>query len=164
MGLKPHNVGYVSDKAIKMVDNRKVFQSTLYMLVFPLTLPTDTPTLLDTHYKSIVSMGVCLTIDDSGTPSIGDLGLASMELDRAHASFERTGDGSQVFMAASQCIDQGSSVVQIAASTRPAAKTNSGVVGDALRCLDVVVKFVDSISQVISSNTIMTIMSSYIQF
>jgi hypothetical protein len=109
-------------------------------------------------------MRICLTIDDSETPSIGDLGLASMELDRAHASFERTGGGSRVFMAASQWIDQGSSVVQIAASTHSAAKTNSGVAGDALRCLDVVVKFVDNISQVISSNTMMTIISSYIQF
>jgi hypothetical protein len=109
-------------------------------------------------------MRICLTIDDSGTPSIGDLGLASMELDRAHASFERTGGGSQVFMAASQWIDRGSSVVQIAASTHPAAKTNSGVTGDALRCLDVVVKFVDNISQVTPSNTMVTVISSYIQF
>jgi hypothetical protein len=128
----------------------------------PPILPTDTLILLDTNDKSTVSIGVSLTVDDSGTPSIGDLGLASTELDRAHASFERTGGGSEVFMAASQWVDQGSSVVQIAASTRPAAKTNSGVAGDALRCLDVVVKFVDSISQVIPSNTMMTVISSCI--
>jgi hypothetical protein len=67
-------------------------------------------------------------------------------VDHAHASFERTGGGSQVIMTASQWIDQGSSVVQIATSTCPVAKTNSGVVGDTLRCLDVVVKFMDSTS------------------
>jgi hypothetical protein len=131
------------------------------MSVFPLILPTDTVILLGTHDKPTVSM--CLTIDDSGTPSIGDLGLASTELDHARALLERTGDRSQVFMVASQWIDQGSSVVHIAESTRQAAKTNSGVVGDALRCLDVVVKFVDSISQVISSDTMMTTTSSCIK-
>jgi hypothetical protein len=91
-------------------------------------------------------MGLCLTIDDSGASSIGNLGLTLIELDHAHALFECTGGGSQVIMAAFQWIDQGSAVVQIAVSTHPAAKTNSGVVRDMLRCLDVVVKFVDSIS------------------
>jgi hypothetical protein len=42
------------------------------------------------------------------------------------------------------------------------AKTNSGVVGDTLRCLDVIVKFVNSISWVISSNTMMTVINSCI--
>jgi hypothetical protein len=67
-------------------------------------------------------------------------------VNHAHASFEHTAGGSQVIMATSQWIDQGSSVVQITMSTCPVAKTNSGVVGDTLRCLDVIVKFVNSIS------------------
>jgi hypothetical protein len=137
IGRKPHNVGCVSDNAIRMVGNRRVFQSTLYMSIFPLILTIDTLILLYTHAKSTVSMGVCLTLDDSGTPSISDLGLASTALDRAHASFERT-DGSQV-------------------------KTTSEIVGDALRYLDVVVKFVDSISRVIPFNTMTTVMSSCIR-
>jgi hypothetical protein len=53
-------------------------------------------------------------------------------------------------MDVSQSIDQGSSFVPMAESITPAVNTQSGVVGDALMYLDVVVKFVDSISHVIS--------------
>jgi hypothetical protein len=85
-----------------MVDICRVLQSTLYMSVSPLIFPTGTLLPLGTYDRSTASMRVGLTIDDSGTLSIGDLGLASTELNRAHASFERTGDGSHVLIVASQ--------------------------------------------------------------
>jgi hypothetical protein len=128
----------------------------MYVLMYTLIFPTENFIPLSTHDESAVSIRICLTVDDSEILSIDDLGLASQELDRANTSYGRTGGGSRVFMDASRWTNQEASAVQTAESTRPAAKTNTGVVGNALMCLDIVVKFVDSISHVISPNKLMT--------